>query len=62
MLGNAWQWVADCWNESYVGAPGDGRPWATGRAPAREQYPPAVTVPVYSSVIDRFVMLLESIP
>lgn len=30
MLGNAWQWTADCWNESYVGAPGDGRPWQTG--------------------------------
>jgi formylglycine-generating enzyme required for sulfatase activity len=30
MLGNVWQWVADCWNESYVGAPGDGRSWTTG--------------------------------
>lgn len=27
MLGNAWQWTADCWHKSYVGAPGDGRPW-----------------------------------
>jgi formylglycine-generating enzyme required for sulfatase activity len=30
MLGNVWQWTADCWNESYVGAPGDGSPWTTG--------------------------------
>jgi formylglycine-generating enzyme required for sulfatase activity len=30
MLGNVWQWVADCWHESYVGAPQDGSPWATG--------------------------------
>jgi len=27
MLGNAWQWTADCWHKSYVGAPSDGRPW-----------------------------------
>ena len=24
MLGNVWQWVEDCWTESYVGAPIDG--------------------------------------
>jgi formylglycine-generating enzyme required for sulfatase activity len=30
MLGNVWQWVEDCWNESYVGAPADGRAWSTG--------------------------------
>jgi len=27
MLGNVWQWTADCWHRSYVGAPSDGRPW-----------------------------------
>jgi formylglycine-generating enzyme required for sulfatase activity len=27
MLGNTWQWTADCWHKSYVGAPGDGRAW-----------------------------------
>jgi formylglycine-generating enzyme required for sulfatase activity len=27
MLGNAWNWTADCWHPSYVGAPADGRPW-----------------------------------
>jgi formylglycine-generating enzyme required for sulfatase activity len=30
MLGNVWQWTADCWNESYAGAPGDGSAWASG--------------------------------
>jgi formylglycine-generating enzyme required for sulfatase activity len=27
MLGNAWQWTADCWHLNYKGAPRDGRPW-----------------------------------
>jgi formylglycine-generating enzyme required for sulfatase activity len=31
MLGNVWQWTADCWHESYAGAPADGSAW-------REQY------------------------
>jgi formylglycine-generating enzyme required for sulfatase activity len=30
MLGNIWRWTGDCWNESYAGAPADGRPWLTG--------------------------------
>lgn len=30
MLGNAWQWTADCWHQSYVGAPSDSRAWVTG--------------------------------
>lgn len=30
MLGNAWQWVEDCWNETYQGAPTDGRAWVAG--------------------------------
>jgi formylglycine-generating enzyme required for sulfatase activity len=28
MLGNSWEWTADCWHPSYVGAPADSRPWA----------------------------------
>jgi sulfatase modifying factor 1 len=24
MLGNVWEWTADCWSESHVGAPADG--------------------------------------
>jgi formylglycine-generating enzyme required for sulfatase activity len=30
MLGNAWQWVEDCWHDSYRGAPADGGVWAGG--------------------------------
>lgn len=30
MLGNVWEWTADCWNGNYEGAPADGRAWATG--------------------------------
>ena len=25
--GNVWEWVEDCWHESYEGAPSDGRAW-----------------------------------
>jgi formylglycine-generating enzyme required for sulfatase activity len=31
MLGNAWEWTADCWHPSYIGAPKNGRPWQTPR-------------------------------
>jgi formylglycine-generating enzyme required for sulfatase activity len=27
MLGDVWQWTADCWHESYAGAPKDGSVW-----------------------------------
>ena len=30
MIGNAWEWTQDCWNDSYQGAPADGRPWESG--------------------------------
>lgn len=30
MLGNAVQWVEDCWNPNYLGAPSDGSAWLTG--------------------------------
>jgi formylglycine-generating enzyme required for sulfatase activity len=30
MVGNIWEWVEDCWNDSYRGAPTDGLPWTTG--------------------------------
>lgn len=27
MNGSVWEWVGDCWHNSYVGAPADGRVW-----------------------------------
>jgi formylglycine-generating enzyme required for sulfatase activity len=30
MHGNVWEWVEDCWNASYAGAPSDGNAWTTG--------------------------------
>ena len=30
MLGNAWEWTADCWHDGYRGAPGDGSAWTRG--------------------------------
>ena len=30
MIGNAREWVEDCWNETYEGAPKDGSAWASG--------------------------------
>ena len=27
MLGNVWEWVADCWHPTYHGAPSDGSAW-----------------------------------
>ena len=28
--GNVWEWVADCWNNNYYGAPTDGSTWTSG--------------------------------
>ena len=30
VLGNVWEWVADCWKERYVSAPSDGSAWTDG--------------------------------
>jgi formylglycine-generating enzyme required for sulfatase activity len=30
MFGNAWQWTADCYHDSYNGAPADGSAWTAG--------------------------------
>jgi formylglycine-generating enzyme required for sulfatase activity len=30
MLGNVFEWVEDCWHESYEGAPVDGSAWLDG--------------------------------
>ncbi len=28
--GNVWEWVEDCWNDNYAGAPADGTAWKQG--------------------------------
>ena len=30
MHGNVWEWVQDCWNYRYDGAPSDGAAWLAG--------------------------------
>ena len=30
MLGNVWEWTADCWHKNYEGAPSDGAIWTRG--------------------------------
>lgn len=34
-VGNVWEWVRDCWNESYKGAPADGSAWLGGKCETR---------------------------
>ena len=33
--GNVWEWVLDCWNDSYKGAPKDGAAWTAGNCSQR---------------------------
>jgi formylglycine-generating enzyme required for sulfatase activity len=35
--GNVWEWLEDCWNASYKGAPSDGSAWLTGDCTNRNQ-------------------------
>jgi formylglycine-generating enzyme required for sulfatase activity len=35
VVGNVWKWVADAWNNTYVGAPSDGSAWETGNCTLR---------------------------
>ena len=35
MHGNVWEWVEDCWNGSYAGAPTDGSAWRSGECERR---------------------------
>ena len=35
MHGNLWEWVQDCWNDSYQGAPADGSAWTSGACAIR---------------------------
>ena len=36
MHGNAWEWVRDCWNDSYAGAPNNGGAWERGDCSPRD--------------------------
>jgi formylglycine-generating enzyme required for sulfatase activity len=38
MLGNIWEWTADCWNDNYNGAPTDGSTWKTGDCDAHPSH------------------------
>jgi formylglycine-generating enzyme required for sulfatase activity len=35
MSGNVWEWVQDCWNDNYAGAPTDGSSRETGQCEKR---------------------------
>ena len=35
MHGNVWEWVEDCWNASYSGAPSNGTAWLGGECTER---------------------------
>ena len=35
MIGNVWEWVEDCWNDRYNGAPTDGSAWTNGQCEER---------------------------
>lgn len=35
MQGNVWEWVEDCWHDSYQGVPMDGSAWTQGACPER---------------------------
>ena len=37
LSGNVWEWVQDCWNRNYTGAPSDGRAWESGQCRRRVQ-------------------------
>ena len=35
MYGNVWEWIEDCYNDSYMGALGDGSAWTRGQCSQR---------------------------
>jgi formylglycine-generating enzyme required for sulfatase activity len=35
VMGNVWEWVEDCWNRNYEGAPIDGTAWTEGKCRRR---------------------------
>ena len=34
-MANVWEWVEDCWNDSYSGAPSNGDAWLRGNCERR---------------------------
>ena len=54
MHGNVWEWVEDCWNDSYAGAPADGSAWLTGNCGRRVLRGGSwVNIPSYLRAADR---------
>lgn len=51
MQGNIWEWTADCWNDSYKGAPADGSTWTTGDCDARSSRGGSYGNAVFSSYV-----------
>ncbi len=56
--GNVWEWVEDCWNDDYRGAPDDGSAWESGECSQRVMrggswnYPPGLLRSAYRFRID----------
>ena len=54
MLGNVFEWVADCWHADYRGSPSDGSAWVSGNCSERDLRGGSwFTTPAYVSVAAR---------
>ena len=47
--GNVWEWVEDCYHNSFAGAPTDGTPWISGECEARVVRGGSLSAPAYLS-------------
>jgi len=56
MAGNAWQWTADCFHDSYNGAPSDGSVWTAGDCKGDRVVRGAswLNLPIYLRAADRY--------